>query len=59
MQLMMFQFLQGEANFQNYREQDVKIRCHTSLQQTAYCTVTVPGTSRRDLLYRFDQHRNY
>ena len=24
MQLMMFQFLQGEANFQNYREQDVK-----------------------------------
>lgn len=24
MQLMMFQFLQGAANFQNYREQDVK-----------------------------------
>ena len=35
MQLMMFHFLQGEANFQNYREQDVKIRCDTSLQQTA------------------------
>ena len=36
--------------------------CKNSLRHvssTNRLTVAVPGTSRRDLLYRFDQHRNY